>query len=40
MKEEVGLYKDLLICFTGIVILGKEEDFVKTLNKVLKEMYN
>ena len=40
MKEEVGPYKDLLIRFTGIVILRKEEDFAKTLNKVLKEIYS
>ena len=40
MKEEAGPYKDLLIRFTGIVILGKEEDFTKTLNKVLKEIYS
>ena len=40
MKEEAGPYEDLLICFIGIVILGKEEDFTKTLNKVLEEIYS
>ena len=35
VKEEAGPYEDLLIRFTGIVILGKEEDFAKTLNEVL-----
>ena len=40
VKEEIGPYKDLLICFTGIVILGKEEDFTKTLNEVLEEIYS
>ena len=39
-KEEAGPYKDLLIRFIGIVILGKEEYFIKTLNKVLKEIYS
>ena len=39
-KEEAGPYKDLLIYFIGIVILGKEEDFTKTLNEVLKKIYS
>ena len=40
IKEETGPYEDLLIRFTGIVILGKEEDFTKTLNEVLEEIYS
>ena len=40
MKEEAGPYKDLLMYFIGIVILGKEEDFAKTLNEVLEKIYS
>ena len=40
MKEEAGPYKDLLMRFIGMVILGKEKDFAKTLNKVLEEIHS
>ena len=32
-----GPHKDLLICFMGMVMPSKEEDFAKTLKEVLEE---